>query len=154
MNRWLYGACLLGVLAGGAMHASSAVAQESADVAGVTSRTDAFFRNLESQARTTEEVFTAFLAEGRLRDRKEDIKKLVDSYGKLNSQYGATRNVEKISARAVGKDVLVLTYLAKTDSYPIAWYITFYRPPGSMEKKNGWVVIALRFDTKIEEVGK
>lgn len=133
---------------------TSALGQENNDVSTLTARTDAFFRNLDSKARTPEDVFGAFLAEGRLRDRKEDIKKLVDNYAKLVTQYGVARSMEQISAKAIGKDVMVLTYLAKTDTYPIAWHVTYYRPPASAEKKNGWVVIALRFDTKIEELGK
>jgi hypothetical protein len=127
-------------------------AQDNGDAQTIAARTEAFFANLETKTRTPEDVFTAFLADGRLRDRKEDIRKLVDAYGKLATQYGPTRQVEQVSARAIGKDVYVMTYLTKTDTYPIVWYVTFYRPPANNgDKKNGWGVISLRFDTKIEE---
>src|SRR5690348_4370234 len=138
MRGWQRGVARFGIWLGLWLCASTLLAQENGELAGLTARTEAFFRNLDSKTRGPEEVFTAFLAEGRLRDRKEDIKKLVDNYTKLSTQYGATRLVEQISARPIGKDVMVLTYLAKTDTYPIAWYITFYRPPAAADKKNGW----------------
>ena len=150
LRRWTFGLGLLAVLS--LLVALPLSAQENGDAAALNQRVTTFLRNLESKTRTAEETFTAFLADGRLRDRTQDIKKLVESHAKLVAQYGPARSFEQVAARNIGKDVYALTYLAKTDTYPIVWYVTFYRAPASDEKPAVWGVISLRFDTRVEDV--
>jgi hypothetical protein len=132
--------------------ASAASAQDNGDVAALGRRVTTFLQNLETKPRSTEATFAEFLANGRLGTRRQDIQSLVASHAKLVELYGAAKAFEQVEAHSIGKDVYSLTYLAKTETYPIVWYVTFYRTQPSDEKLAAWVVISLRFDTRIENI--
>ena len=69
----------------------------------------------------------------------------------LKEKYGKYRGSERISAKSIGKDLVLLTYLYKCEHYPIVWRFTFYRKATNAEPTaSQWIVIAVRFDTDLE----
>ncbi|MDR1925502.1 MAG: hypothetical protein LBQ66_14110 [Planctomycetaceae bacterium] len=75
----------------------------------------------------------------------------------VKTRFGGFRDYEKIDAKPIGKDLVIIRYLLKCDSYPIVWTFTFYRHPSvaasittSTPTAAQWQTIGLRFDTNID----
>ena len=85
--------------------------------------------------------------------KAEAVKTLIQQTNELQTRFGRYRNFERIDARQIGKDLVVMKYLYKCEDYPVVWYFTFYRLPAGNEtpaEESGWRVIVVRFDTELE----
>ena len=80
------------------------------------------------------------------------MKALVDKTKDLEKNYGKFRNGERIEAKRIGKDLVLLKYLYKCESLPIVWYFSFYRSDATADSSN-WVLVAVRYDTELELLG-
>lgn len=130
----------------------SARGQDSEDVKQLTTRVTDFFANLNDEVVGREKAFADLLAAGPLKS-SADVKKLIDRVGTIEQTYGKFVEAERIDVREVGKDLILLKYLYKTSQYPIVWYFTYYRPPSTNVEANEWVIISVRFDTRLDLLG-
>jgi hypothetical protein len=88
-----------------------------------------------------------------LRKQAQGLQDVIQKSKDLESRYGKFKAVERISAKRVGKDLVLLKYLYKCENYPVVWYLTFYRDfsrPATAEVEENWILIGLRFDTELE----
>ena len=124
-----------------------------------------FFRVLEQAGGTTGTAFEEIFRDASLAPRttSEAVENMSKRFQDLsNSEIGRLRDHEKIGpTKSVGKDVVLLKYLAKHENAPVVWTFTFYRPParpGSVGSTttppttsgSGWNLILVRFDTNLE----
>ncbi len=109
---------------------------------------ETFFRRLANKSFRPETTFEQLFADGPLNERDEDVKKLIDRFKKLESEYGAYVAAEKVDTKFVGKDLAFHRYLYKAEKYPIVWRFTYYRKPSS----ETWNVIGVSFDTRLDQL--
>jgi hypothetical protein len=104
---------------------------------------------------STQTAFRDLLEGSPLARRTEAVTSLVEQASKLKDRFGEYRASERIMAKRIGADVVLMRYLYKCDDFPVVWYFTFYRSParGETEPGNGWRVITVRFDTELELLG-
>ncbi len=84
------------------------------------------------------------------------IQELIDKTNGLTDRYGQFCGYERISAKRIGEDLVLLRYLYKCEDFPVVWYFTFYRasvPDETPAPPAEWRVITVRFDTKLELLG-
>ncbi|MGQ9573884.1 MAG: hypothetical protein ACUVUC_01070 [Thermoguttaceae bacterium] len=105
-----------------------------------------------------EAAFQQLLAGSQLAKQKEAVKALVDKTRELRLKYGESRGVERVAARRVGKDLVLLKYLYKCEQFPVVWSLTFYRTAARgdilSEPANTWKIVLVRFDTDLEALGR
>ena len=89
------------------------------------------------------------LADGPLAGRTEAIDRLVARFEEIQKDSGKYSMAESILEKRVGTDLILLKFLYKAENYPVVWYFTFYRRPSDKTK---WIVISLRFDTRLEQL--
>ncbi len=114
-------------------------------------KVDLFFRNLVNTDVTPEAAFGELLAGGRLA-RPENIaavKALATQTKEFDKKFGEYVGHESVAAKRVGKDLVLMRYLYKSQDYPVVWYFTFYRT----SEMDSWVVISVRFDTRLDLLG-
>ena len=117
---------------------------------------DAFFADLQTSETETENAFKEVLLKGSTQLLSEAKRPALNSLiqktdALLKEKYGKYRGHERISAKSIGKDLLLLKYLYKCEHYPIVWHFTFYRKGKTSEPAaSPWNVIAVRFDTDLE----
>jgi hypothetical protein len=104
-------------------------------------------------------AYQQLLAGSWLAKEKDGLKTLAEKTAELKDKYGECRRPEKIVAKRVGVDVVLLKYLYKCERSPVVWHVTFYRPPsrgaaGGVETGGNWEVIAVRFDTDLESLAR
>ena len=100
-------------------------------------------------------AFADLLAGTQLLRQADALKDLVVRTNDLEASYGAFRAFEKVSAKRVGNDLVLMRYLYKCENLPVVWHFTFYRTPRSGEtraKTGTWCVVAVRFDTDLEQL--
>ncbi len=106
----------------------------------------------------TQQAFDELLRGSPLLMKKgEAIKTLVEQTNQLQGKFGRYRNFERLDARHIGTDLVLMRYLYKCDDFPVVWYFTFYRPPPRTEAPagdNAWRVIIVRFDTQLEQLAE
>lgn len=103
---------------------------------------------------TSQAAYQELLAGSPLLKQNEALALLVEQTGKLKDRCGEYRAFERIAAKHVGSDVVLLTYLYKCESFPVVWRFVFYRVPprGEAAAENGlWQAISVRFDTDLED---
>jgi hypothetical protein len=102
-------------------------------------------------------AFEDFLIRGPLWKKAADREALIKKTGELTERFGEYREFERISAKRIGKDLVLMKYLYKCETFPVVWYFTFYRTPprGERSADTGapWRVIVIRFDTELELLG-
>ena len=132
-------------------YCAAATAQDDPAVGTVSDRTESFFDNLQQDEVDAKSAFGALLVDGPLADpaRDTEVAKIVEQYEMLAEKYGALVSTERISAKRVGNDLIFLKYLYKAKNYPVVWYFTFYHPNATDRPEDGWKVIAVRFDTRL-----
>lgn len=111
---------------------------------------------LEDVSLGREEIAFADLLTGSpLAQQTEAVQKLIDSAGTIESRYGEYQNFERIDARRIGRDLVLLKYLYKCEDFPVVWYFTFYRDFDSNDSMldNDWITIGVRYDTELELLG-
>ena len=151
--------CLLGIplcLAAAALLRAQAAAPGKATVIDALDARVRPFLEAISQQGDTQKAYDELLRGSPLLSKKSDeVKTLVERTNQLQTRFGRYRSFERIDARAVGKDLAVMTYLYKCEDYPVAWHFTFYRPPARNEagaEESAWRVIIVRFDTELERL--
>jgi hypothetical protein len=136
--------------------AVAASAQESAlqndpVIAALAARATQFLDSVSGGQ--TQNAYQDLLAGSPLAKQTDALKALVGRTVELEPKYGRYRGCERIGARRIGADVVLMKYLYKCDNYPVIWYFTFYRTPapGDLSPEDDtWRVIALRFDTELD----
>jgi hypothetical protein len=124
--------------------------QEALDSLAV--RTKYFFDDLATQS-DQKSAFDQLLAGGPLADpsRSADVQQLVERHSKLLEKYGPKAgDPELVSTKNSGESLVTLKYLYKTEKFPVVWYFTYYRPRKASRPEEGWFVVSLRFDTRLE----
>ena len=116
---------------------------------------DKVVRFLESVSAETNTAFNDLLLGSPLSEQKDSVRSLVDKSKEIADRYGAFRESEQISAKRIGKDVVLLKYLYKCEKFPVLWYFAFYRDftRSTAAGDDYWLVISVRFDTQIEALG-
>lgn len=96
------------------------------------------------------------LAGSQLLKQKEQITTLIAKTQDLEKRFGTFRNYERVGARRVGQDLVLLRYLYKCEQFPVVWYVTYYRDfnRGDPDDADNYRVIAIRFDTDLEALAK
>jgi hypothetical protein len=101
-------------------------------------------------------AYQKLLAGSPLAKQTEAVKTLVEKTQGLKPKYGEYRTFERIAAKRVGSDLVLLKYLYKCEHFPVIWYFTFYRTPqrieGAGETVGAWRVVIVRFDTDLERL--
>jgi hypothetical protein len=91
-----------------------------------------------------------------LAKQTEAVKTLIDKTNELKAKYGECRKFERIAARRVGEDLVMLKYLYKCEDFPVVWYFTFYRTPSrsdvALTDSGSWRAIIVRLDTDLESL--
>ena len=130
-----------------------AVSQEDQNLTDLNRRVENFFSNVET-ADDLEEVFEGFLADGPLSapDRKSAVTALIRRFETLQGRCGKFISAESLESKPIGNDLVYLRFLYKAEQFPVAWHFVFYHRPD--EEKTKWVLVSLRFDTKLEALGK
>ncbi len=98
-------------------------------------------------------AFELFLTGSPLSKKTADREALVKSTAELPDLFGEYRSFERISAKRIGKDLVLMKYLYKCETFPVVWYFTFYRTPSTGDaptEGNPWRLITVRFDTELE----
>jgi len=117
---------------------------------------DALFQNLADDGVTVEDALAEFLADSPLEKQAEAVKDLADRAKGLDKQFGQFVAAERVAAKRVGKDLVLLKYLYKAKNYPVVWYFTYYRDfdnTDPTDEAGNWKIIAVRFDTRLELLG-
>ena len=68
---------------------------------------------------------------------------------------GGRWQYEYLDAKPVGKDIILVRYLYKSELRPVVWYFTFYRSPTTRPGETAasprtWNCIGVRFDTNLD----
>jgi hypothetical protein len=127
------------------------VAQED-PLPDLQKRVDTFFLAFSTPGADPKTAFGDLLAGGPL-EKSEDVKKLVDEVRKFDERFGLFVEAEQISARRVGKDLVLLKYLYKGQKFPVVWHFVYYRVPNKLGPSRPWSIISVRFDTRLEMLG-
>ena len=140
--------------------ATSAAADEplsdemQVEAAALKAKIDLFFRQLSDKTvgpdAAAREAIGGIVGSGPLKDRSDDLSKLVEQATLLPQRYGDYTGHDPAGAKAVGNDLLFLRYVYKGERFPVIWHFTFYRAATPTGLKREWSLISLRFDTKIE----
>lgn len=91
-------------------------------------------------------------------DQSEAMKKLVEKTKELKTKYGECRKVERVAAKKIGSNLVVLRYVYECEFFPVAWHFVFYRTPPrsdlSSPADQPWRLITVRFDTELEKLAE
>ena len=126
-------------------------AEVAAEVKILRSRVDEFFRSLTTKSLGgPERAVRQIVDNGPLKERNDDISKLIEQALTLDQKYGPYTGHEEVQVKPVGSDLIFLRYLYKGEKFPVVWCFTFYRaaPIGGISRD--WTLIALKFDAKVD----
>lgn len=141
---------LLAALPSGVAAAQELSEEMQAEAASLRSRVDLFFRQLTDATIGPDRAMREIVGNGPLKERNEEIAKLIEQTQMFDQRFGAYTGHEVVSARAVGSDLIFFRYLYKGERFPVVWHFAFYRTSTASGLKTVWSLISLRFDTKIE----
>jgi hypothetical protein len=142
--------CCVALLTAQQARGQAASPETEAEIDRLQTRVELFFSSLTNTAEGPERAVRQIVGSGPLKDRNDDINKLIDQAMALDQRYGAYAGHEAIGERAVGRDLIFLRYLYKGEKFPVVWYFTFYRSGANGALNRDWQLIALRFDSKVE----
>lgn len=130
-----------------------AVGQEDQILIDLNRRVEFFFNNLDT-ADDLEKAFEDILVDGPLSapDRRSATTNLIRRFESLQSRCGKYLSAESLTSKKIGSDLVYLRFLYKAEQFPVAWHFVFYHRAD--EEKTKWVLVSLRFDTKLEALGK
>ncbi len=137
--------------------ARRAVAQDDQEVTGpvVAKLEDRVTRFLDAVSTGNEtDAFKDLLLGSQLLEQTEAIQTLVDKSKLIEDRYGLFQESEPIGAKRIGNDLILMKYLFKCENFPVIWYFAFYRDfrRTSAPTDSEWVVIAVRFDTQLDQL--
>jgi hypothetical protein len=101
-------------------------------------------------------AFDSILATGSLSSTgnliDSSISEMKTKLDDVKIRFGNFKDFEKIDAKPIGKDLVIIRYLLKCELYPVVWSFTFYRRPNSTTSLTTpqWQTIGLRFDTNLD----
>ena len=100
------------------------------------------------------DAFAELLVGSQLVEQSAAVRGLVEKSREIPQRYGAHRESEQLSAKRLGKDVVLMKYLFKCEKFPVVWYIAFYRDFSRQANASDdhWVVISVRFDTQVDRL--
>jgi hypothetical protein len=151
MRRWQTGLAIAFLLPAHWVRAQENVTADMlAEVTRTKETVEAFFVQLTGPMPDAERAVREIIGDSPLKDRTDDVKKLIDQAQSLDARVGVYKQHELVSSRNVGSDLVFLRYLYKGDKFPVLWHFTFYRTSGAGGLKRDWMLISLRFDTKVE----
>ena len=135
---------------------SALAADESAFADPVVAKlNDKVLRFLQDVSQGKEqEAFDDLLAGSQLAEQSAAVKGLIEKSKGIVDRYGVHRENEAISAKRIGKDVVLLKYLFKCEKFPVVWHLAYYRDSARANNAadDHWVVISIRFDTQLESL--
>lgn len=97
-------------------------------------------------------AFQGLLLGSQLLEQEDEYQALVEASKQIENRYGAYYDSERVSAKRVGADLVLLKYLFKCERFPVIWYFAFYRQTRTASPGGDWVVISLSFDTQVERL--
>ncbi len=98
----------------------------------------------------TDGALRDLLTDSNLSEQSEGVRALAAKAASLESKYGAFRGLERIDAKRVATDLVVMKYLYKCERFPVVWYFTYYRSFSGPTNNDHWVIVTVRFDTELE----
>lgn len=126
-------------------------AEVAAEVKILEERVDDFFRSLTTKSLGgPERAVRQIVDNGPLKERNDDISKLIEQALTLDQKYGPYTGHQRVQVKAVGGDLIFLRYLYKGEKFPVVWCFTFYRAAAVSGISREWTLIALKFDAKVE----
>jgi len=150
----LYAAALLSIVSVTGRHAlaQGAPAEPDETIMALDARVADFLEGVSGgQAKT---AYDELLAGSELLKQKEALDELVKKTAELDGKYGQYKGFERIAAKRVGKDLVLMRYLYKCENLPVVWYFAFYRTADEGPAENGtWRTVIVRFDTNLELLG-
>jgi hypothetical protein len=148
--HWAFAVALCGGLFAPAAAQDPVSGEIEQEIELLKARVDGFFGSLTNKSLGPERALRQLIENSPLKDRTEEINKLIDQAGMLEARYGAYSGHDFASSKAVGSDLIFLRYLYKGERFPVVFYFTFYRAGSLGTVKREWSLIALRFDSRIE----
>jgi hypothetical protein len=146
-------AAALPILIGGALAGSDDSKEKDTVLNALDARATQFLEGVSLGQ--SQSAFKDLLSGSQLLKQADALRDLIARTNDLEAKYGAYRSFEKISAKRIGTDLVLMRYLYKCENFPVVWHFTFYRTPGAgdMRAKGGtWRVVAVRFDTELEQL--
>ena len=102
------------------------------------------------------EAFNNLLAGSPLLKQTDAVETLAKTSAEAMTRYGAYRGSDQLSAKRIGKDLVLMKYLLKCEQFPLVWYFAFYRDFSHQSNTSTiddpWIVISVRFDTQVEDL--
>lgn len=136
----------------GVLSSASAIGQED-DTRKLAEEVAQFFENLNNDDFKTEDVFEELLAGSQLgRKQSKQLQDLLEKYETLETRYGKFLKASELDAQTVGDSLIYLTYLYKTQEFPVVWRFVYYRPPSDEADATDWFIVRLSFDTRIDDL--
>lgn len=137
--------------------ARNALAQDSSEVTGpvVSNLEDRVIRFFNDVAAGKEnDAFNELLHGSQLLEQDDDVQALIDKSKLIEDRYGPFQDSERIDAKRIGNDLVLMKFLFKCEKFPVVWYFAFYRDfrRAPTATSNDWVVIAVRFDSQVERL--
>ncbi len=135
-------------------HAAGQEAEKPADP--VVLKLDQRVTRFLDAVSTTEadDAFESLLLGSPLLKQTDALESLTRTSSDVTTRYGEYRGSEQVSAKRLGKDVVLMKYLFKCDQFPLVWYFVFYRDFSRQSNSSiiddPWIVISVRFDTQVE----
>ncbi len=153
MTRPQLFSCLLLVIAGCTLGSLWAWAQPPvealpASLEVLSTRTRDFLQDVSLGK--VSDAYGRLLEGSSLAGETQSLAELVQKTGELEPRYGRCWSFERLSARPLGSDVVVLNFLYKCQRLPLVWRVVWYRTPGgngNSTVSENWQVISIRFDT-------
>ena len=98
--------------------------------------------------------YTELLKDSQLFRQSDALKALIDKTKEIEKKYGKYRGHDRIDAKRIGKDLILVRCLYKCDEFPVVWYFSFYHDFKHSDADNSsWIVVSVRFDTDLELLG-
>ena len=113
----------------------------------------AFFGSLNTKA--PKAGFDSIVKGGPLETNK-GLEKILQQVQAFDGKYGAFVEAELIRGTKVGKDLVILNYLYKSQKFPLVWRFVFYRTPTTVAATTPrpWHLVAVSFHTKLEQLDR
>ena len=133
---------------------SNVTAQTSTDseMTALQTRIKGFFDKLTAQPSSPDAFPNAYqrLLSG-LQSQETGIQDMVPKTEAMMKN-GTRWQPEFLDSKSVGSDIILVRYILKSETHPVVWYFTFYRPPTGTIRT--WNCIGVRFDTNLDSLFK